>query len=252
MKKAFTLIELLVVIAIIAILAAILFPVFAQAKAAAKKSVCLSNTNQIGVGLYLYLNDYDDNLPMANYPEANGNTPSAFSYLSGGAGGYVAENWADIIQPYIKNYNVFHCPEDNTGPLINGGQPVPGYPLSFALNYYFFRTPSGFTNLTGAPMDTVTQPSERLFIVESESAISQELVSPRPARAVGLYRHLNGSNFVYADTHAKYHVIPLSWATVCLSTPGPSCTDTTWKTVSLAVETGFNQWFPWVDGPEVW
>ena len=60
MRKAFTLIELLVVIAIIAILAAILFPVFAQAKAAAKRSACLSNMKQVGTGLYLYAGDYDD------------------------------------------------------------------------------------------------------------------------------------------------------------------------------------------------
>src|ERR1700677_4752282 len=101
-KKAFTLIELLVVIAIIAILAAILFPVFAQAKEAAKKTACLSNNKQMGLGLYLYLNDYDDNLPMANYPNNPDNVPSAFSYRAGGATGYVAENWADLLQPYVK------------------------------------------------------------------------------------------------------------------------------------------------------
>jgi prepilin-type N-terminal cleavage/methylation domain-containing protein len=253
LTRAFTLIELLVVIAIIAILAAILFPVFTTAKAAAKKTTCLSNASQIGLGLYIYLDDYDDNLPMANYPNIPNSKPSAFSYLSGGAGGYVAMNWADIIYPYIKNYNVFKCPEDNSGPLLNGGVAVPGYPLSFALNYYFFKPPSGaFTNLLGANMDQVTQPSERLFIVESESAISQELVNPRPNRAIGLSRHLHGSNYLYSDTHAKYHATPPSWATVCLSTPGPTCTDTTWKTLSLAEETGFNQWFPYIDGGEVW
>ena len=67
-SRAFTLIELLVVIAIIAILAAILFPVFAQAKAAAKRTACMSNMKQVGIGLYLYVQDADDALPMANYP----------------------------------------------------------------------------------------------------------------------------------------------------------------------------------------
>jgi prepilin-type N-terminal cleavage/methylation domain-containing protein len=254
MKRAFTLIELLVVIAIIAILAAILFPVFAQAKAAAKKTACLSNGKQIGIGLYLYLNDNDDTLPMANYPNAPGNTPSSFSYLSGGAGGFVAQNWADIIQPYVKNYNVFKCPEDNSGPLKNGATVVPGLPLSYALNFYFFRTPLGFFgSVSGGPLTAVTQPSGRIFVVESASNISQELVSPRPSRSIGLSRHMVGSNYVYADTHAHYHRTPATWATI---------TDTQWKCVSatvagctagnLAQDTGYNQWFPWQEGEEKW
>ena len=244
-RSGFTLIELLVVIAIIAILAAILFPVFAQAKEAAKKTQCLSNTKQIGVGLYMYLNDFDDTLPMANYPTSPSNVPSAFSYLSGGAGGYVAQNWADLIQTYVRNYQVFKCPDDTSGPLINNGVAVPGYPLSYALNYYFFRTLSGFYgSVTGGPLSVVTEPSGRLFIVEGASSISQEVVSPRPSRAVGLSRHQQiGSNYVYADTHAKYHQTPASWALI---------SDTTWKTPSLAQNTGYNQWFPWVEGPELW
>lgn len=240
----FTLIELLVVIAIIAILAAILFPVFAQAKAAAKKAACLSNSKQIGTGLYLYLGDYDDTLPMANYPNSPSNVPSAFSYLSGGAGGFAAQNWADIIQPYSKSFEIFKCPDDSSGPLMNGVVRVPGYPLSYALNYYFFRDLSGFHgSVSGGTLGAVTEPSGRLFVVESASSISQELVSPRPSRSIGLSRHLKGSNYVYADTHAKYHLTPASWAAI---------SDNTWKTPSLAQGTGYNQWFPWVDGPEHW
>jgi len=67
MKRAFTLIELLVVIAIIAILAAILFPVFAQAKEAAKKTTCLSNTKQMALGIYMYSNDNDDVYPQNDW-----------------------------------------------------------------------------------------------------------------------------------------------------------------------------------------
>jgi prepilin-type N-terminal cleavage/methylation domain-containing protein/prepilin-type processing-associated H-X9-DG protein len=243
-RVAFTLIELLVVIAIIAILAAILFPVFAQAKEAAKKTACLSNNKQIGIGLYLYLNDNDDTLPMANYPSSPSNVPSAFSYLSGGAGGFVAQNWADIIQPYTKNYNLFKCPDDSSGLLVNGSVTVPGNPLSYALNYYFFRNLSGFFgSVSGGSLSAVTAPSGRLFVVESASSISQELVSPRPTRAVGLYRHSKGSNYVYADTHAKYHLTPGSWAQI---------PDSTWKNPALAQATGYNQWFPWVEGAEQW
>src|SRR6185436_3910286 len=94
-RGAFTLIELLVVIAIIAILAAILFPVFAQAKEAAKKTACLSNTKQIGTGMMIYLSDYDDQFPKNEFVDQNdwGNWP-ANHYL-----------WPSqrCIQPYLKN-----------------------------------------------------------------------------------------------------------------------------------------------------
>jgi prepilin-type N-terminal cleavage/methylation domain-containing protein len=95
MKKAFTLIELLVVIAIIAILAAILFPVFAQAKSAAKKTVALSNAKQIGLAFQMYLNDYDDTSPKLGY-----GTP--------GTG-----DWTDQLYPYVKNEDLFLNPVRN-------------------------------------------------------------------------------------------------------------------------------------------
>jgi prepilin-type N-terminal cleavage/methylation domain-containing protein len=100
MKKAFTLIELLVVIAIIAILAAILFPVFAQAKAAAKKTADLSNTKQIGTAVQIYLNDSDDTYPSAYYYINNLNS----------SGGYA--HWSGVLQPYVKNTDMFVSPID--------------------------------------------------------------------------------------------------------------------------------------------
>lgn len=92
MRRAFTLIELLVVIAIIAILAAILFPVFAQAKEAAKKTQSLSNTKQIGTGMHLYIADYDDV------------TPSTFCF-----NGPCIDIW-QTFQPYVKNMDIFFSP----------------------------------------------------------------------------------------------------------------------------------------------
>lgn len=107
MKKAFTLIELLVVIAIIAILAAILFPVFAQAKAAAKKTADLSNQKQISLGLIMYSGDNDDVLPSAYFHRAF--NPA----LGGTAGGYV--HWSAMVQPYVKNLDMFVSPGDQLG-----------------------------------------------------------------------------------------------------------------------------------------
>jgi prepilin-type N-terminal cleavage/methylation domain-containing protein/prepilin-type processing-associated H-X9-DG protein len=96
-RKAFTLIELLVVIAIIAILAAILFPVFAQAKLAAKKTQDLSNTKQIATAIYMYCGDYDDTTPTINSRRGGNPAPVDIDY-------YVA------LYPYVKNMNVFLSP----------------------------------------------------------------------------------------------------------------------------------------------
>ena len=97
MKRAFTLIELLVVIAIIAILAAILFPVFAQAKAAAKKTAALSNAKQLGLGVMLYSGDVDD-----MYPKGSG--ACWWQPIDGG--------WVYLVQPYVKNTQIFQTASD--------------------------------------------------------------------------------------------------------------------------------------------
>ncbi len=103
MRKGFTLIELLVVIAIIAILAAILFPVFAKAREKARQTSCLSNVKQLSLGMLMYVQDYDERFPRPwNYMGVGGWTPP----------GYVACNymtWADMIMPYVNNDQLFQC-----------------------------------------------------------------------------------------------------------------------------------------------
>ena len=110
MKRAFTLIELLVVIAIIAILAAILFPVFAEAKMAAKKTASLSQAKQIGTGLQIYLADADDTMPQVS----NGGPNSVDR----------ADYWVNLL-PYVKNSDIFFSSERTEGGCqLNGSDPT--------------------------------------------------------------------------------------------------------------------------------
>lgn len=117
MKKAFTLIELLVVIAIIAILAAILFPVFAQAKVAAKKASAISNQKQIGLGFMMYLNDNDDEYPRRSGCELNSSINPALNdgvlrcnSSNGFAHSMTWQTWQKYIAPYVKNVDIYTHP----------------------------------------------------------------------------------------------------------------------------------------------
>jgi prepilin-type N-terminal cleavage/methylation domain-containing protein len=145
MKKAFTLIELLVVIAIIAILAAILFPVFAQAKAAAKKTQALSNVKQNALGVILYTGDYDDMFPIGS--------PDDWEHIHlDGAGNrnQPVTGWVNSTRPYIKNLGILRDPGDPLsnpladnyvqGRLAAGGDAV--Y-VSFVSNGYMDQERSG-------------------------------------------------------------------------------------------------------------
>jgi prepilin-type N-terminal cleavage/methylation domain-containing protein len=165
MRKAFTLIELLVVIAIIAILAAILFPVFAQAKLAAKGSANLSNLKQLGLAILQYQNDYDDAYPLAvqqgTLADQQQYYPTASALIDNGM-----IPWQETVYPYIKNRGIWQSPlatnAAGSPALVNQFQLAQFYgvvPRALALPQntaqnaaYFFPTPLA-NNLNGAYID---------------------------------------------------------------------------------------------------
>jgi prepilin-type N-terminal cleavage/methylation domain-containing protein/prepilin-type processing-associated H-X9-DG protein len=116
-RRGFTLIELLVVIAIIAILAAILFPVFARARENARKASCMSNMKQLGLAVMQYTQDYDETMP-----------PGIAAYE-----GWWQVTWAGLVQPYTKSLQVFQCPSDSRSRPHNNPD-VMGLPVSYGAN----------------------------------------------------------------------------------------------------------------------
>jgi prepilin-type N-terminal cleavage/methylation domain-containing protein/prepilin-type processing-associated H-X9-DG protein len=125
--RGFTLIELLVVIAIIAILAAILFPVFAKAREKARQSSCLSNLKQIGIGTQMYAQDYDQLMICAYY------------YVVGGT----SYRWQEAVQPYLKNAQVLVCPSVPGYVYTSGAYSIP---ISYGINCttFYAADKSGF------------------------------------------------------------------------------------------------------------
>jgi len=128
-RRGFTLIELLVVIAIIAILAAILFPVFARAREKARMTSCLSNMKQLGLGIMMYVQDYDDQLCLNNHPCCISN------FTRYATGDTSAANWIVEVVPYVKNAAIFECPSARNawGATVSAG----GMTMPSATNYAY-------------------------------------------------------------------------------------------------------------------
>jgi prepilin-type N-terminal cleavage/methylation domain-containing protein/prepilin-type processing-associated H-X9-DG protein len=197
MRKGFTLIELLVVIAIIAILAAILFPVFAKAREKARQSSCLSNTKQLALAFLSYSQDYDEVLPM--YVD--------HAYTFGTMG------WYNTIQPYIKNTQLMRCPS------VAGGTQASDYGVIY---------PTVSNRGSAAALGTIATPAETCMLTETEtqdaagkrtgalylaySPYTYPLSGTPPQPKAGLSypgRHNDGNNCAFVDGHSKW----LKWDT---------------------------------------
>jgi prepilin-type N-terminal cleavage/methylation domain-containing protein/prepilin-type processing-associated H-X9-DG protein len=144
--QAFTLIELLVVIAIIAILAAILFPVFQKVRENARRTSCLSNEQQLGLGFTQYTQDYDEQYPAGVIA---GTGPGLKSYGQG---------WGGQLYTYVKSTGVYKCPDDNTATQANGGYTAS--PVSYAYNA------NAVTKGTGASLSQFISPTSTVLLCE--------------------------------------------------------------------------------------
>ncbi len=201
--RGFTLIELLVVIAIIAILAAILFPVFAKAREKARQISCVSNLKQLGLGFTQYSQDNDETMPGAN----------AAYYKAGGAYSDYVGGWANMIYPYVKSTGVYACPDDGTA------APKCSYSMNYAvwnndnndgadngLNISKFSSPANTQLLwegrttSGAAGDP-SQP-----VTSKTTAVGQADWDGR-ANVVANWHDMDtthAANYLAADGHAKY------------------------------------------------
>ena len=150
--SAFTLIELLVVIAIIAILAAILFPVFARARENARRSSCQSNLKQIGLGIIQYQQDYDEKFPRIVGTSGNSSTPYG---------------WAGTIQPYVKSTQVYKCPSTSTDIQTN---PNNDNYVQYQFNRRLNTSPTGATEeADGRAIAQVSLPSQTVLVADGPS-----------------------------------------------------------------------------------
>jgi len=189
-SKGFTLIELLVVIAIIAILAAILFPVFAKAREKARQSSCLSNEKQIGLGFLMYAQDYDEILPGVH---------NNVVY------------WYDLITPYVKNTQLFQCPSKR-GNTIGYG------PCWYCISY------EGGTGQRGASLGSIDQPADALMGTETQFDDGSQAVFCETPEQYGFNtdwphngiaypgRHNEGNNVWFCDGHTKWVKFATMWS----------------------------------------
>ncbi len=220
-RRGFTLIELLVVIAIIAILAAILFPVFAQAREKARQTSCLSNMKQIGTASLMYAQDYDERVSRNWYGEmgfeattAPGDTPARYK-------------WMDALQPYVKNTPVFTCPSASTLVYVARTALKSGETTRKYGSYAYNRAYGGFDldvdpTPAGKSLAQFELPAETVWFAETvgggpydfdfrwpDTASNPVVTSTSPRKlALGpaeylIERHQGKTNVLWCDGHVK-------------------------------------------------
>jgi len=252
-RKGFTLIELLVVIAIIAILAAILFPVFAQAREQARSTACLSNMKQIGLSFKMYAQDYDEEYPLGTYPAArnwevnpdvNPYAPDNqcldnFGILAGfnpGDGGpnytgcaYGGEFYRTLmvvqLGPYIKNKQIWYCPSDKNRPASTANMQKGLQSYQWFTNwiwnsnqsgaFFNIKYPDGTRKVLDNPSEKSEFSTERMIFIE-RGAFGWDGPDGYTCQHIPNtnYNHARGYNCIFGDGHAKLIGYGHKWTTL--------------------------------------
>ena len=197
-RRGFTLIELLVVIAVIALLAAILFPVFARAREKARQSSCANNIKSLGTAILMYAQDFDETLPLAAYFTATD-----------------AATWHDITDPYVKNKQIWHCSSSAVKKADASGKITTHFGYNAA---YLTTMAADFSNAdthNAASLASVTFASQTVLLTDAKSSVDGSwcgddgkfLLAPTGADTDCWGRpnllHSVGCNVVWLDGHAK-------------------------------------------------